>query len=247
MDEATIQLATGLVTRLPSADVTALARATSTGVPELHRLSANSASDRLRSACHQLITALNNGADPHALSGALLGADHATRRVRGQLAVDAVWTGPNSNITTGRLTWAVISAILDDAQRSILLVGYAVQSEPGVTQALEAAASRGVEITLLLERPADNVSYTGSGPPFPSLPANRLAWPAEQRPSGGAALHAKVLVIDRTVALVGSANVTGWALERNLECGILLRGGLQPALIHDHIEALLNIGILVRL
>ncbi len=38
-------------------------------------------------------------------------------------------------------------------------------------------------------------------------------------------MHAKVLVVDGRTALVGSANVTGSAMERNLECGLLVRGG----------------------
>ncbi|OJF10749.1 DISARM system phospholipase D-like protein DrmC [Couchioplanes caeruleus] len=245
MDDADIQLTISLVSRLPPADVAKLAHATSAGLQDLHRLTANSASDKLRSACQQLVAALNRGADPRALSGALLGADHAARHTRGALALDVVWTGPTSNVTASRLTWAVISAILGEAQRSVLLIGYAVQSEPSVAKALEAAVSRGAEVTLLLERSIDNPNYAGTGSPFPSLPARRLAWPAEHRPTGGAALHAKVLVVDRSVALVGSANVTGWALERNLECGILVRGGPQPAVIHEHIDALVSNGSLV--
>ncbi len=48
-------------------------------------------------------------------------------------------------------------------------------------------------------------------------------------------MHAKVLVVDRRTALVGSANLTGYALERNLECGLLLRGGPVPSLLVDHL------------
>ncbi|WP_425454039.1 phospholipase D-like domain-containing protein [Nocardioides immobilis] len=45
-------------------------------------------------------------------------------------------------------------------------------------------------------------------------------------------MHAKVLVVDRRTALVGSANLTGHALERNLECGLLVRGGRSK--VHHH-------------
>lgn len=48
-------------------------------------------------------------------------------------------------------------------------------------------------------------------------------------------MHAKVLVVDRRVALVGSANLTGYGLERNLECGLLVRGGLVPAALAEHL------------
>jgi phosphatidylserine/phosphatidylglycerophosphate/cardiolipin synthase-like enzyme len=48
-------------------------------------------------------------------------------------------------------------------------------------------------------------------------------------------MHAKVLVVDRKTALVGSANLTGYGLERNLEAGMLIRGGPVPALLAEHL------------
>jgi cardiolipin synthase len=72
-----------------------------------------------------------------------------------------------------------------------------------------------------------------------------VAWPATHRPASGPALHAKVLDIDRHIALVMSANITRWALDRNLECGIPIRGGDQPRQIHDHIDNLSALGTLI--
>jgi cardiolipin synthase A/B len=71
----------------------------------------------------------------------------------------------------------------------------------------------------------------------PQYQAVRLRWRAEHRPPG-AALHAKIIVIDEEVALVGSANFTGRAMATNLECGILVRGGPQPRAIRAHIDDL---------
>lgn len=68
-------------------------------------------------------------------------------------------------------------------------------------------------ITLIAERHGDNPSYTGSGVAFPGLVALRLNWP----PAPGAALHAKVTVMDHEITLVGSANLTNRATETNLE------------------------------
>lgn len=72
-----------------------------------------------------------------------------------------------------------------------------------------------------------NPSCTALGNPFPRLHALHLHWPAGSR-SPGAALHAKSIVVDGQVALVGGANLTSRAMESNLECGILIRGGLNP-------------------
>ena len=228
----------GLSRRLPQADLTRLSAALTDGQNGLHRLRSTAGSDVLRAACTELTSAIELGTDPRLLAGALLGAAATAVQLRDEFRVDVVWTGTNSSVTTSRLTSEAIAAVLAEARTEILLIGYAVHSEPRVTTALHAAADRGIDITLLLERSVDNAHYSGAGQAFPGLRARRLAWPAESRPTGGAALHAKVLVVDRAIALVGSANVTGWALERNLKCGILLRGGPEPQAIQAHIDAM---------
>ncbi|MHB1525556.1 MAG: DISARM system phospholipase D-like protein DrmC [Candidatus Dormibacteria bacterium] len=151
-----------------------------------------------------------------------------------QPTLTPVWTGPESETAHGRLTLAVLSDLIDEAQSDILLVSYATLPSRSVRSALEAAASRDVEISLLLERPSDNPRFEGSDAPFPGLTARRLSWPAENRPTG-ASMHAKVLVVDRRTALIGSANVTGYGLDRNLECGVLIRGGTVPQLLINHL------------
>jgi phosphatidylserine/phosphatidylglycerophosphate/cardiolipin synthase-like enzyme len=57
-------------------------------------------------------------------------------------------------------------------------------------------------------------------------------------------LHAKVLVADRHDALVTSANLTMYALDRNMEMGIRVKG--QPCeQIVQHLELLRHKEILV--
>jgi phosphatidylserine/phosphatidylglycerophosphate/cardiolipin synthase-like enzyme len=151
-----------------------------------------------------------------------------------QCEVTPVWTGPESKVGHSRLTLAVLADLINEAEGELLLVSYATIPGPDVKEALLAAANRGVVITLLLERSVDNPHFTGHADPFPDLPARRLCWPADQRPSG-ASMHAKLLVVDRRTALVGSANLTGYGLERNLECGLLIRGGRVPGLLVEHL------------
>jgi phosphatidylserine/phosphatidylglycerophosphate/cardiolipin synthase-like enzyme len=50
-------------------------------------------------------------------------------------------------------------------------------------------------------------------------------------------------VVDRESALVGSANLTGYVLERNLEWGLLIRGGRLPAAVAEQV---LNADGLIR-
>jgi cardiolipin synthase A/B len=74
--------------------------------------------------------------------------------------------------------------------------------------------------------------------------ARRLSWPLVRRP-GGASMHAKVIVVDEEAALVSSANATGHAMTRNLECGVLIRGGSVPQRIRRHVFSLVERGELV--
>jgi phosphatidylserine/phosphatidylglycerophosphate/cardiolipin synthase-like enzyme len=232
-----------LAVRLPATDLRALSAATAEGRRGLLALRARSGAVVLRSACDQLLATLDS-CSPDYLAGALAGAANSAADLRRGGSVDVVWTGPHSGVTSGRLTSAAVVDLIGDAVEEVLLVSYAAQTEPAVAAALQEAVDRDVTVTLLLERPADNPGYTGSALPFPKLAARRLAWPGALRPEG-AALHAKLLVVDAIVALIGSANLTGRALERNLECGVLLRGGIAPGNIRQHILRLLETGVLV--
>lgn len=154
--------------------------------------------------------------------------------------VTPVWTGPESNLPGGRLTLAVLADLIGEAQREILLVSYATFPSPEVRTALNDAVARGVEVTTLLERQIDNPQFNGHGDPFPGTQLRHLTWPGWRRPSG-ASMHAKLLVVDRQIALVGSANLTGYGLERNLECGLLVRGGPVPGALAGHLLEMRNL------
>ncbi|MFF0502983.1 DISARM system phospholipase D-like protein DrmC [Streptomyces fimicarius] len=232
-----------LARELPSQDLYALSVAAGGGIAGLRDLRAQASSNIIRRACSQLIACLAHRSADY-LAGALAAA--ATADTHKAQVVDVVWTGPHTRITSSRLTAHSITTLIDEARQEIWLVSYAAHTEPRITTALKAAAGRGVEITLLLERNMDNPSYSFRGIPFPHLDVTRLAWPAVRRSARYTSLHAKILVTDRSTALVGSANITGAAMETNLECGILLRGGPHPRAIRAHLAALHEQGDLIR-
>jgi phosphatidylserine/phosphatidylglycerophosphate/cardiolipin synthase-like enzyme len=221
-----------------------LALAAMRGVPAVYQLRATAANVAARTACDSLIARLT-GAEPAYLAGLLSGAARAVERARQHQSVKVVWTGPESGVHGSRLTAAAVIELIDSAREEILLVSFATQTEPTIRDALEQAVARGVAVTLLAERPEDNAGYSSARAPFPGLRALRLHWPADARPPH-TSLHAKIIVVDDRVALVGSANLTSRALEDNLECGILIHGGPQPRAIRDHITSLYAIGILRR-
>lgn len=239
---ALVRLGLELGRELPASDVLRLAAAVRQGRGALQEMLGDVAGIAVRTACRKLLAAELPAEDRHLIAGALLAA---TEPDPGRSVVDAVWTGPDTGTSTSRLTSAVVVDLIGEARTDVLLVGYAVHTEPSIARALHDAQARGATITLLLERSIDNLTFTGSGGAFGGLPATRLAWPAAHRPSG-ASLHAKVLVVDGAAALIGSANLTGAALERNLECGLLVRGGSEPAAVRAHIGRLLEAGELVH-
>lgn len=230
-----------LVRRLPERDALRLADLVSRGQGALAASSSTLASPRLRRAARDLLLLLEDGHEAAFVAGALHGAVAMSRTA--EAPPDLVWSGPQMPDGAVRLTPGVIVELLDSAEKDVLLVGYAVHDEPRVTDALHRAAARGVALTLLLERAADNPQYRGHGTPFAGLPARRLCWPGAQRPAG-ASLHAKLLVVDGRAALIGSANVTGAALDRNLECGVLLRGEAARRL-QRHVAVLAEAGEIV--
>ena len=231
-----------LAERLPSGDVGRLARAAAEGKSGVQQLRAITGSPILREACEQLLQQLRSAESAY-LSGLLTGASRAIERARHYQSVSVVWTGPESGVSSSRLTAAAVIELINSARSALFLVSYATQREPQIAAALSAAVARDVAVTLLAERHADNPSYSSAATPFPGLDALRLHWPSSSRPPG-AALHAKIIVVDDQVALVGSANLTSRAMESNLECGILIRGGPQPRAIRDHIVGLRLAGVL---
>lgn len=163
--------------------------------------------------------------------------------------LDAVVTGPASAHVSLRQTRAVLHELIDRATRDLLIVSFAAYKVGEIGTALAAAADRGVRCRLVLETAEDSAGRLShdAAEAFANL-GGRVAfytWPADQRPQGvGAALHAKGVIADGTVAFITSANLTGAALDYNLEVGLLVRGGSVPRRLHEHFTALMGAGVL---
>lgn len=159
----------------------------------------------------------------------------------------AVWTGPGA---TGeqRLTAAVLHELLAGADKRILLVSYAAFTLTEIAADLEAAVARGCCVDVVFET-TDDSDGQYSGPhnqPFGTIAGiTRWRWPAEHR-TGGAVLHAKLLVVDGQRAFVGSANLTARALAHNLEVGVLVRDAVVAAQLEKHVIALMLAGTLIK-
>ncbi|CAN5247026.1 hypothetical protein BH20GEM2_BH20GEM2_21550 [soil metagenome] len=45
---------------------------------------------------------------------------------------------------------------------------------------------------------------------------------------------------------MSSANLTGHALGKNIEAGVLIKGGAVPSALHAHLGALIGTGVIQR-
>lgn len=181
----------------------------------------------------------NPGPSGLTVGAAVAAASHAHDEARRNPHVELVVSGPDSGSIKARRTEQVLLEWIGKARREILLVTYALYMYDDLRQALVAATTRGVEVTVLTEDPQDNPRFTGNpAKELSGLIAQRLRWPADDRPAKGAALHAKVAVFDGLTVFVTSANLTARAAGDNLEAGVLIRGGDIPARLIAHVHEL---------
>lgn len=173
----------------------------------------------------------------------------ATRtRLRNAQRVDLVWTGPDTRHVQARATSDVVLEVIASARRDLLLVSYATYPEPRIRQALTEAIARGVNITALVEnsRAAEGQYADAARDPFDGLDISIYEWATEARPrinDRPAVLHAKTILADDTTAFITSANLTGRALDHNIEAGVLIEGGPIPKTLYGHFRELAVNGV----
>jgi phosphatidylserine/phosphatidylglycerophosphate/cardiolipin synthase-like enzyme len=167
---------------------------------------------------------------------------------------EIVWTGPATTVVPIRRTEQVLSDLIQHAERCLTIASFGVFQIPRLVDELEVAVARGVTLRIVL---GDRESLNENGIVRQRLQLGQvlsdgaliLQWPAEKRTrdSQGRAglMHMKAAVADSHVAFLTSANLTEAALERNMELGVLIRGGRTPGAIEQLIESLVQSGELL--
>jgi len=170
--------------------------------------------------------------------------------LRASQSIDIAWTGPSSAHVPVRMTAQVLVELIAEARTQIFVISYAAYKVAAVSNALRDAAQRGVDVRLILETEEDSGGRLAvdAADAFAELhqTVTFWVWPGAQRPQQGAAMHAKAVVVDGRVALVTSANLTGAALQKNMELGLVIRGGAAPQRLAEHFIALMASGSLSR-
>jgi len=186
------------------------------------------------------------------LSLALISAQRAVETIAEAESIELIWTGPVSGDTHLRRTDQALFDVIGGAQRSITIATFAAYRAPRIAEELRSATARGVEVRLILESEEESGGLVSVEPlrAFDeAVPdAQVYFWPLarrERNPEGRhGTLHVKCAVADGTVAFISSANLTGSAMELNMELGVLIRGGEIPRRIERHFDGLVREGVL---
>lgn len=249
--EAMLVAATDLVALLSPARIEALAARFRGSIPieregSLHQLVSTPAA---RAALDRLITAWKQTeVSGDVLAGILVGAAFARQEAQRENSVELVWTGPTTPFVATRRTEQVLLDLIGHARSDLFLVSFVAFDVSTVVDALNVASTRGVDIRILLET---STSHGGSLSVDPIATMQRCVpsaalyvWTERTAPFTGGKVHAKVAVADGKTAFLTSANLTGHALEKNMEAGIVISGGLIPKNIHAHLYALIETKII---
>lgn len=182
------------------------------------------------------------------VAGMLIGASEARKRIEVESNVELVWTGPTTLFVPTRRTEQVLLDLIAGAQADLFLVSFVAYDVPSVAAALNEAAGRGVRLGVLFEAPVGRGGTLGYDPAAMMralVPAvETYTWKNKPQPFVDGKVHAKVAVADASRAFITSANLTGHALELNMEAGVLVHGGPVPKTLRDHLQALIDVGII---
>jgi cardiolipin synthase len=137
----------------------------------------------------------------------------------GDRVVQIVSSGPDQEVPAVESLY--FAALAGARERAWITTPYLVPSEP-LLGALASAALRGVDVQLLLPRRTDSRLVDAAGRTFHD---ELVAAGARIHLYGPPMLHAKTCVIDRDLAIVGSANLDNRSMRLNFEVVAAIYGG----------------------
>ena len=193
----------------------------------------------------QLATAWQNtevGSDE--LASMLLAASHVYTKAASEQSTELVWTGPTTPFVSARRTEQALMQVINSAEQSLFITSFVAYDVSTIVKALNAANDRGVAISMLLELSQEHggsITFDAIGKMRTLVPAaNLYAWHDKADPFSDGRVHAKVAVADGRMCFITSANLTGHAMEKNMEAGVLISGGHIAKLLDEHLRSLVD-------
>ena len=205
---------------------------------------------RAKNRLAKLVAAWRGNIPPVELAGMLTGASAAYHRAKGEQEIELVWTGPSSQLIATRKTEQALLQVIDAAESRLFITSFVVYDIASIMKALKRAIERGAQVSMLLEASESRgggVSIDAIAKMKAALPTAKLfSWVDKGDGFAGGKVHAKVAVADENFCFISSANLTGHAMGKNMEAGVLIKGGATPSSLHRHLDALATTHVIVK-
>lgn len=176
------------------------------------------------------------------LASMLLAASHIYTKVASEQSTELVWTGPITAFESPRRTEQALLQVINTAEQSLFITSFVAYDVSTIVKALNEASNRGVAISMLLELSQDHggsITFDAIGKMRTLVPtANLYAWCEKADLFSDGSVHAKVAVADSKLCFITSANLTGHAMDKNMEAGVLITGGEIPRQLNNLLETL---------
>lgn len=190
----------------------------------------------------------NTKIGPDELASMLIAAGYVYKNLASKQSVELVWTGPTTPFVSARRTEQALLQVINAAQKNLFITSFVAYDISNIVSALKAATERNVSIAMLLESSQDHggsINIDVIGRMRALIPVARLyAWRGKVGEYADGRVHAKVAVADDQYCFITSANLTGHAMEKNMEAGVLITGGHMPKLLYDHLSSLIDTNII---
>lgn len=200
------------------------------------------------------------GYSPQHLATVVAGiAAAASRAPKPTSLFDLVLSGPDLPGVPTADTAAVMRTLISQADREVILIGYAVYDGRKIFEPLarRMAEVPGLAVTICLDIQRAWNDPTPSAElvarfardfrqkhwPWPTLPALFYDPRSLETGDARASLHAKCVIVDRSRALVTSANFTDAAQRKNVEVGVDIRYPHAATRLADYFLGLCSTGV----
>jgi cardiolipin synthase len=182
------------------------------------------------------------------LAAMLMSASHTYNKLNEEQTIELVWTGPTTPFVSARRTEQALLQVLKSAREALFITSFVAYDVSSIVKALNALIERDVRVSMLLESSHDHggsMSIDVIGKMRELVPGAMLyAWTNKTGPYLAGRVHAKVVLADSHCCFITSANLTGFAMEKNMEAGILINGGRIPALLNRHLNAFIDLKLI---
>lgn len=178
-----------------------------------------------------------------ALRAMKLQQESVVQAMRDVSTAKVVATLPDARVPSVPTTRSAVDALLSGCKRELLVVGYLLEDR-AFLESVEDLCACGREVTIVGERAKGLFRLYRNWKV--TIPSPKFLTAVEPVPGAEFILHAKVVVVDRSEALVGSANFTMPGFRRNFEVGVRLSGKRAAEDIYRLIAELTRRHILVH-